>query len=67
MATSHFCNGKWRAGSLAECNRHKRLDQRQVTVYNRESERGPVVVGLEWRLRLVDQQRLTAAIFGRPR
>ena len=41
MATSHFCNGKWRPGTVAECNRHKRLDQRQITVYNRESERAP--------------------------
>ena len=31
MATSHYCNGKWRAGSLASCPRHKKLDRKQTS------------------------------------
>ena len=40
MATSHYCDGKWRPGTLAECDRHKRLDKKQSTVYDRSVE-GP--------------------------
>jgi hypothetical protein len=40
MATSHFCNGKWRSGAVADCARHKRLDLKQTTVYARSVESG---------------------------
>jgi len=40
MATSHYCNGKWRPGPLVECSRHKRLDKKQTSVYARASEPG---------------------------
>ena len=41
MATSHYCDGKWRSGTVAECDRHKRLDKNQTSVYARSSESGP--------------------------
>ena len=40
MATSHYCNGKWRSGTVAECHRHRPLDMKQSTVYNRSTESG---------------------------
>jgi len=39
MATSHYCNGKWRDGSVAACPRHNRLDRKQQSVYRSESDR----------------------------
>lgn len=33
MATSHYCNGKWRDGTLAECDKHTLLAKRQPNVY----------------------------------
>jgi hypothetical protein len=38
MATSHYCNGKWRSGTVASCTRHRRLDKKQATVYDRSVE-----------------------------
>ena len=40
MATSHFCQGKWRSGPVSACSRHKRLDKKQTTVYDRSIESG---------------------------
>ena len=33
MATSHFCNGKWRPGTVASCPKHKKLSKKQPSVY----------------------------------
>ena len=33
MATSHYCNGKWRDGTVAECPKHKGLSKKQTSVY----------------------------------
>ncbi len=33
MATSHYCHGKWREGSVASCNRHSKLSKKQTNVY----------------------------------
>lgn len=41
VATSHYCDGKWRAGPVAECRRHRRLDRKQTTVYDRSDESAP--------------------------
>jgi hypothetical protein len=38
VATSHYCNGKWRTGAVAECSNHTRLDRKQTTVYDRSVE-----------------------------
>ncbi len=40
MATSHYCNGRWRPGPVADCDRHRRLDRKQTSVYARSSEPG---------------------------
>ncbi len=33
MATSHYCDGKWRDGTVSECPKHKKLSGRQPTVH----------------------------------
>ncbi len=33
MATSHYCNGKWRDGTVAACPKHKGLSKKQTSVY----------------------------------
>lgn len=33
MATSHYCHGKWREGSVASCDRHSKLSKKQANVY----------------------------------
>ncbi len=33
MATSHYCHGKWRSGSVGSCPRHDKLSKKQTTVY----------------------------------
>ena len=33
MATSHYCHGKWRSGSVGSCPRHEKLAKKQTTVY----------------------------------
>ena len=33
MATSHFCKGKWRSGSVEACPRHEKLARPQSNVY----------------------------------
>lgn len=33
MATSHYCDGKWRDGTVSECPKHKKLSARQPTVH----------------------------------
>ena len=33
MATSHFCNGKWRDGPVAACPKHTKLSKKQPSVY----------------------------------
>lgn len=33
MATSHFCNGKWRDGTVASCPKHRKLSKKQPSVY----------------------------------
>lgn len=33
MATSHYCNGKWRDGPVSACPKHKKLSARQPTVH----------------------------------
>ena len=33
MAKSHYCNGKWRDGALADCDRHDKLSSKQTTVH----------------------------------
>lgn len=33
MATSHFCNGKWREGPVAACPKHTKLSRKQPSVY----------------------------------
>ncbi len=40
MTTSHLCNGKWRPGSNEECDKHKRLSRKQISVY-RSSDKAP--------------------------
>ena len=44
MATSHFCNGKWRPGPVADCSKHTRLSKKQTSVYrsgdNADSDSG---------------------------
>lgn len=39
MATSHFCNGKWRPGTVASCPKHTSLSRKQPSVY-RTPEQG---------------------------
>jgi hypothetical protein len=38
MATSHFCNGKWRPGTVAACPKHRQLSRTQPSVYRRPDE-----------------------------
>ena len=33
MATSHYCDGKWRDGTVAACPKHKGLSKKQTSVY----------------------------------
>jgi len=33
MATSHFCNGTWRDGTVASCPKHAKLSKKQPSVY----------------------------------
>ena len=33
MATTHYCNGKWREGPVSACNKHKKLSSKQATVH----------------------------------
>jgi hypothetical protein len=33
MATSHYCNGEWRDGTVSDCPHHKKLSVRQPTVH----------------------------------
>ncbi|MBT8239740.1 MAG: hypothetical protein KJN63_00765 [Acidimicrobiia bacterium] len=33
MATSHYCHGKWRSGSVGSCPRHEKLAKKQTNVY----------------------------------
>jgi hypothetical protein len=33
VATSHYCNGKWRDGPVAACPKHKGLSKKQPSVY----------------------------------
>ncbi len=33
MATSHYCNGKWRDGPVSACPRHKQKDRKQTSVF----------------------------------
>lgn len=33
MTTSHLCNGKWKPGPLEECDQHRRLSKKQISVY----------------------------------
>ncbi len=33
MAKSHYCNGKWRDGALADCPRHDKVSSKQATVH----------------------------------
>jgi len=33
MATSHYCQGEWRDGTLSDCPNHKKLSLRQPTVH----------------------------------
>ncbi len=33
MATSHYCNGKWRDGPVSACPRHKQKDRKQPSVF----------------------------------
>jgi hypothetical protein len=40
MATSHFCNGKWRDGPVADCPNHKKLSKKQSTVHRGVGEPG---------------------------
>lgn len=40
MATSHYCRGKWRSGSVASCSHHDRLSKKQATVYRGVGEPG---------------------------
>jgi hypothetical protein len=40
VATSHYCNGKWRPGTVAACPKHTALSKRQPSVY-RTPEEGP--------------------------
>jgi len=39
MTTSHLCNGKWKPGPLEECDKHRRLSKKQISVY-RSSDKG---------------------------
>lgn len=39
VATSHFCNGKWRPGTVASCPKHTSLSRKQPSVY-RTPEQG---------------------------
>lgn len=40
MATSHFCNGKWRPGTVASCPKHTQLSKTQPSVYRTTDEKG---------------------------
>jgi hypothetical protein len=40
VATSHYCNGKWRPGTVAACPKHTALSKRQPSVY-RTPDEGP--------------------------
>lgn len=40
MATSHYCEGKWREGSVASCDRHTKLSKTQTNVYRGVGEPG---------------------------
>lgn len=33
MATSHYCHGKWRSGSVESCTKHEKLAKKQTNVY----------------------------------
>jgi hypothetical protein len=33
LATSHYCHGKWRSGSVGSCPRHDKLAKKQPNVY----------------------------------
>jgi hypothetical protein len=33
MATSHYCNGKWKPGPVSACPKHKRLDPKRQSVF----------------------------------
>ncbi len=33
MATSHYCNGKWRDGPVSDCPHHKQKDRKQPSVF----------------------------------
>lgn len=33
MATSHYCQGEWRDGTVSDCSNHKKLSLRQPTVH----------------------------------
>ena len=40
MATSHYCHGKWRSGSVGSCPRHDKLAKKQTNVYRGVGEPG---------------------------
>jgi len=40
LATSHYCHGKWRTGSVASCDRHNKLSKKQTNVYRGVGEPG---------------------------
>ena len=40
MATSHYCNGKWRDGPLSDCPKHAKLSSTQATVHRGKGSPG---------------------------
>lgn len=40
MATSHYCNGKWREGTVASCPKHTKLSRKQPSVYGTSDDGG---------------------------
>jgi hypothetical protein len=40
VATSHYCHGKWRSGSVGSCPRHDKLAKKQTNVYRGVGEPG---------------------------
>ena len=40
MATSHYCDGKWRSGPVSACPRHTKLAKKQTNVYRGVGEPG---------------------------
>jgi len=40
LATSHYCHGKWRSGSVGSCPRHDKLAKKQTNVYRGVGEPG---------------------------